>query len=163
VPTSLLIAPGLRAIQFLFCIKITFFLTIFWKFLRFKKIIIWFSLRVCDIVDPKMMAKDTVWTHMCYFVFYYNLFMTCWNWGFWPWHVPDMLKLMIVTIKYSRHAETDMLKLTILTMTYYSHSEADNLYLYHDTFLTCWNWQFWPGYIPVCSIRCSLVVEVSQL
>jgi hypothetical protein len=71
-------------------------------------------------MDPKMTAKGTVWTHML-FCFFLR-------------HISDMLKLTIVTITFSRHAETDnfdhkcipdMLKLTILTMTYYSHAEDE--------------------------------------
>jgi hypothetical protein len=117
-----------------------------------------------------MTAKGTVWTLKCYFVFYYNLFETCWNWGFWPW---DELKLTICTMTHSRHAETnnldhnvycdhnifrgcwnrqfwpwhipDMRKQTILTMTYSSHADTDNFD--HNVFQTCWNLQFWPWHI----------------
>jgi hypothetical protein len=40
-----------------------------------------------------------------------------------------------------------VLKLTILTMTHSSHAETDDFF--HDTFQSCWNWWFWPWHIPV--------------
>jgi hypothetical protein len=46
--------------------------------------------------------------------FDHNIFQTCWNLRFWPWHITAMPKLTICTIHI-----TDMLKLTILTRTHY--------------------------------------------
>jgi hypothetical protein len=54
-------------------------------------------------------------------------FQPLWNWQFWPWHIPAMLKL------------------ATWNPTHVWHNETDNFD--HSTFQPCWNWHFRPQLI----------------
>jgi hypothetical protein len=87
-------------------------------------------------------------------------YQTCWNWPFWPWHIQDMLKLTIWTTRHSRHGETawrhdgSPRASATLWLSGCLHGpwagrktqdpSGRGGVMYHDTYQTWWNWQFWP-------------------